>query len=54
MQTVAVLFGLVIAFTGCAIGWTIAGERRRRNRSCQSVPGQPEHQAESGSGVGPI
>jgi len=39
MQTVAVLFGVVIAFTGCAIGWTIARERRRRNRMSQAAVG---------------
>lgn len=39
MQTVAVLFGLVIAFTACAIGWTLALERRRRNRMSQAAVG---------------
>ena len=39
MQTVAVLFGLVIAFTACAIGWTIARERRRQSGMSQAAVG---------------
>ena len=45
MHSVAILFGVVIAFTGCAIGWTIVGEQRRRARV---------HEAATGLGLQPI
>lgn len=39
MHSVAIVFGLVIAFTGCAIGWTLVRDQRRRTRVREAATG---------------